>query len=90
MNQLSRLLNELRKLNSLEIAELSSSKVDLFNELYNQTFETTPKIPDNLFNSLKAKHYQKVELSKFIDNHKGKPFFVIKLLFFYNKTFNKK
>jgi len=85
INQLSRLLNELRLIQKIEDEEALSLKIDLFNELYNQSFETIPKIPNNKFNSLKAKHYQKVELSKFIDNHQGKPFFVIKFLFFYAK-----
>lgn len=88
-NQLSRLLNELRMILKIEDDSLLNSKSELFNELYNQTFETIPKIPDKKFNYLKAKHYQKVELSKFIDNYKGTPFFVIKILFFYNKTFSK-
>jgi hypothetical protein len=87
MNQLSRLLNELRTIQKIEDTSVLNHKIELFNELYNQIFETIPKIPDNKFNSLKARHYKKVELSKFIDKHKGKPFFVIKILFFYNKTF---
>ena len=86
MNQLSRLLNELRSI--MEISNsISNSKLDLFNELYIQTFETTPKIPDKKFNNLKAKHYRKIELSKFIDNHKGKPFFVIRILFLFKSIF---
>lgn len=89
MNQLSRLLNELRGIMTIEDDEELSLKVNLFNELYNQTFETIPTIPDNKFNSLKSKHYKKVELSKFIDNHKGKHFLVIRILFLFNKTFTK-
>jgi len=87
MNQLSRLLNELRTIQKIEDTSVLNHKTELFDELYNQIFETIPKIPDNKFNSLKASHYKKVELSKFIDKHKGKPFFVIKILFFYSKTF---
>jgi hypothetical protein len=89
INQLSRLLNELRLIQKIENEDALSLKLDLFNELYNQCFETIPKIPNNKFNSLKTKHYQKIELSKFIDENQGKPFFVIKILFFYNKTFTK-
>jgi len=89
INQLSRLLNELRLIQKIENADALSIKLDLFNELYNLSFDTIPKIPNNKFNSLKAKHYQKIELSKFIDDHKGKTFFVIRILFFYNKTFTK-
>jgi hypothetical protein len=89
VNQLSRLLNELRLIQKIEQENALSLKLDLFNELYNQCFETIPKIPNNKFNSLKAQHYQKIELSKFIDKNQGKPFFVIRILFFYNKTFTK-
>ncbi|WP_461643350.1 hypothetical protein [Labilibaculum euxinus] len=90
VNQLSRLLNELRFILNIEDSEAISHKTDLFNELYNQTHETIPKIPDEKFNYLKARHYQKVEISKFIDKHKGKPYFVIKILFFFDKTFKSK
>lgn len=89
VNQLSRLLNELRFIQKIEDESTLSMKMGMFNELYNQSFETIPKIPNNKFNSLKSKHYQKVELSKFIESHRGKPFFVIKFLFFYDKTFTK-
>jgi ABC-type multidrug transport system fused ATPase/permease subunit len=87
INQLSRLLNKLRAIQKIDDTSVLSHKSELFEELYNQIFETIPKIADNKFNSLKARHYKKVELSKFIDKHKGKPFFVIKILFFYNETF---
>ncbi len=86
-NQLSRLLSELRLILKVEDASILSIKGDHFNQLYDQTFETIPKIPNNKFNRLKARHYQKVELSKFIEIHPGKPFFVIWILFFCNKTF---
>ena len=87
INQLSRLLNELRSILKLEDSTVLANKVELFDELYNQTNETIPKIPDNKFNYLKAIHYKKVELSKFIDKQKGKPYFVIKILFFFEKVF---
>jgi hypothetical protein len=86
-NQLSRLLNELRLILSIKDEKTLNEKSIMFNQLYNQTCETIPKIPDKRFNSLKAKHYQKLELSKFIDKNKGKPFLVIKLLYNYNKAF---
>lgn len=84
INQLSRLLNELRAIQSIEEDEIVKHKIELFDELYNQTFDTVPKIPDNKFNTLKAKHYKKVAVSKFIDTHKGKPYLVIRILFFLN------
>lgn len=87
LNQLSRLLNKLRTIQKTEDTSEFNHKTELFDELYSQVFETIPKIPDNKFNSLKARHYKKVELSKFIDKHKGKSFFVIKILFFTKKTF---
>lgn len=81
VNQLARLLDELRLILKTQENTIFISKVELFNELYNQTFETIPKINDSKFNKLKTKHYQKVELSKFIDKHKGKPYFIIYTLF---------
>ncbi len=87
VNQLSRLLNELRSILKLKDSTVLANKVELFDELYNQTNETIPKIPDNKFNYLKARHYKKVELSKFIDKQKGKPYFVIKVLFFFDQVF---
>jgi len=90
INQLSRLLNELRSLLKIENSALLSNKSELFDELYNQVNETIPKIPDKKFNYLKARHYNKVEISKFIDKHKGKPYFVIRILFFFEKTFKSK
>jgi len=88
INQLSRLLNKLRSIKK-EKNLIDESEINLFDELYNQTFETIPKVQDKIFNSLKAKHYQKVELSKFIDKHKGKPFFIIKLIFLWEKILKK-
>lgn len=90
INQLSRLLNELRSLLKIENSALLSNKSELFDELYNQVNETIPKISDRKFNYLKARHYNKVEISKFIDKHKGKPYFVIRILFFFEKTFKSK
>lgn len=90
VNQLSRLINELRSILKIEDSSALTQKSELFDELYNQINETIPKIPDRKFNNLKAKHYKKVELSKFIDKHKGKPYFVIKILFFFEKTFKSK
>ncbi len=90
INQLSRLLNELRSLLKIENSALLSNKSELFDELYNQVNETIPKISDRKFNYLKARHYKKVEISKFIDKHKGKPYFVIRILFFFEKTFKSK
>ena len=90
INQFSRLLNELRSLLKIEDSHVLTTKSELFDELYNQINETIPKIPDRKFNYLKARHYRKVEISKFIDKHKGKPFFVIRLLFFFEKTFKLK
>lgn len=90
VNQLSRLLNELRSIRKIEDSAILANKAELFDELYNQTNESISKIPDKKFNYLKARHYKKVEISKFIDKHKGKPYFVIKLLFFFDKTFKSK
>jgi len=90
VNQLSRLLNELRLILNIKDEVVFASKSELFNELYNQTSETIPKINDRYFNKLKAKHYRKVELSKFIDKHKGKPYFVIYTLFLKETLFQKK
>lgn len=87
INQLSRLLNELRSILNTEDKSKLANKTKLFDELYNQINETIPKIPDKKFNSLKAIHYKKVEISKFIDKHKGKPYFVIRILFFFEKSF---
>lgn len=87
INQLSRLLNELRAIQSIDDIVIVKHKIELFDELYNKTFDTTPKIPDNKFNSLKAKHYKKIEISKFIDKHKGKSYLVIRILFLFNKSF---
>ena len=88
MNQLSRLLNQLRLIMKIEDASILSIKYESFNELYSQTCETIPKIPHSKFNHLKARHYQKVELSKFIELHPGKPFVILWILFFYKKTFS--
>lgn len=90
VNNLSRLINELRSILKIEDSSILTHKSELFNELYNQINETITKIPDRKFNKLKAKHYKKVELSKFIDRHKGKPYFVIVILFFFDKTFKSK
>ena len=89
VNQLSRLLNELRSILNIKDEVIFASKSELFNELYNQTFETIPKINNRYFNKLKAKHNKKIELSKFIDLHKGKSYFVIYTLFL-KKTYFKK
>ena len=90
INQLSRLLNELRAILNIEDSSILKHKTELFDELYNQTNETVPKIPDRKFNYLKARHYKKVEISKFIDKHKGKSYFIIRILFFFEKTFKAK
>ncbi len=89
INQLSRLLNKLRLIQNIKEPSVVVNKIELFDELYNQTFETIPKVPDTQFNSLKIKHYNKVEFSKFIDNHKGKPYIVVRILFFFNINFRK-
>lgn len=90
INQLSRILNELRSILRINDSSILKYKSELFDELYNQMNETIPKIPDRKFNYLKARHYKKVEISKFIDKHKGKPYFVIRILFFFDKTFKSK
>ena len=90
INQLSRLLNELRSLLKIEDSAILKNKSELFDKLYNQVNETIPKIPDRKFNYLKARHYKKLEISKFIDKHKGKPYLVIRILFFFEKTFKSK
>lgn len=89
INQLSRLKNELKKY------ELGSNQINTgiqyssISELYSQTFENTPKISERKFNILKSRHYRKVELSKFIDEHKGKHFIIILILFYCNRYFKK-
>lgn len=90
VDQLSRLHNKLRALLTVEDLTILTNKSELFDELYNQVNETIPKIPDRKFSYLKARHYKKVELSKFIDMHKGKPYCVIRILFFFEKTFKSK
>lgn len=89
INQLSRLLNEIRIVKKLVDNEKFKPKVTLLNEMYNQTFEIIHEIPENKFNKLKAKHYHKVELSKYIDLHKGKPYIVIYILFTWENLITK-
>lgn len=89
VNQLSRLLTEIRRVSLLSDDELKKEQSEMLNQLYDQTFEPLPKIEDSKFNKLKARHYYKKELSKFIDANKGKPFFVIRTQFFFKKLFSK-
>lgn len=87
INQLSRLINELRSILAIEDETAFNTKAAFFNELYVQICETIPKIPDSQFNRLKARHLQKVELSKFIEQKAGKPYLIIWILFIFSKTF---
>lgn len=82
INQLSELLNELRYLFKIEDPLVFKTKAEMFNSLYNLAFESIPPIPNNKFNPLKAKHYFKVELSKYIDKNKGVPYSIIRIKFF--------
>lgn len=52
------------------------------NKVYWIVSDNTPKIPDNKFVALKAKHLAKVELSKSISDHPGCPIWVLKIILF--------
>ena len=82
INQLSELLNELRIILKIEEPSVFKTKGEMFCLLYDLACESIPKIPNNKFNPLKAKHYFKVELSKFIDKNKGLPYSILRIKFF--------
>src|SRR5690606_13032230 len=90
VNQLSRLLSEIRRVSAIQEIDVKKAQIEILNRLYDQTFEPLPKVKDSEFNRLKAKHYYKKELSKFIDLNKGRPYFVIRFLFFWQRTFSQK
>ena len=90
VNQLSRLLSEIRRVSAIQEIDVKKAQIEILNRLYDQTFEPLPKVNDSEFNRLKAKHYYKKELSKFIDLNKGRPYFVIRFLFFWQRTFSQK
>jgi hypothetical protein len=50
-----------------------------FSVKYVQVLNLISKIPDSKFNSLKLKHYRKVELSKMIDKNPGSLLIILKL-----------
>ena len=81
-NELSGLLNECREILESESKNQNTDLVDAFNRKYIQLNGMLPKIPEKSFNCLKARHYKKVELSKFIGSNKGKPYWLIRINFF--------
>jgi hypothetical protein len=89
INQLSKLLSMLREIQTIEDPSALEVKSSLFNELYDLIMESLPKIPNNKFNRLKAKHYYKVELSKFIDKNKGIIYPILRCKFFYESLRSK-
>lgn len=84
--QLSRLLSECRQI--MSIREGSEKKIaeDAFSVKYNQISNMLVPIPHSKFNSLKAKHYRKVQLSKLIDRHPGKPLFVLRFYLLFEEA----
>lgn len=88
--QLFVLLQESRSI--MDMVEGDNRKLTLveFSKKYTQLSGMIPKIPDKKFNSLKLRHYKKVELSKLIDKYPGSPMILLKgrLLWssFKNKT----
>ncbi|MBN2571865.1 MAG: hypothetical protein JXA68_07025 [Ignavibacteriales bacterium] len=86
-NSLTKLQNEIRTLSSRSDSLRTNAEVERLNEYYCTTFESISVIPERKFNKLKARHYKKLEMSKFIDKNKGKPYFVIKIKFLYKQFF---
>jgi len=89
VNLLSPLLTEIRRVTGIQDETLKSTQYEMLVRLYDQTFETIPKIPHFDFNGLKARHYHRLEFSKFVSNNKGKSFLIIKIMFFFRKNFSK-
>lgn len=80
--EISSLLNELREILDDPVKSSNNQLVESFNRKYIQINNILPKVPNKLFNRLKSKHFRKIELSKFIDQHKSKPYWYLKLKFY--------
>lgn len=53
------------------------------------TFDAVAKIPENKFLGLKSSHKRKVELSRFVDEHPGRSFWLLKLQFWAKSNFRR-
>jgi len=81
--QLSRLLNENREI--LDSNEHINNDLLLksFTQKYDQVLGMVISIPDRKFNYLKARHFRKVEFSKYNDKYPAMPYLVKKIKFFF-------
>lgn len=82
-NQLYTLLEEVRE-------HLASGNIDkaIKNEFEKKKTKINKQlisIPENQFGRLKHKHYQKVALSKFIDDNHKLPYLIVKIKFWLNR-----
>jgi hypothetical protein len=88
--QLSILLHESRIIDDIADGVERNGKVSIFFQKYNQINSMIASIPNRDFNRLKSKHLRKVELSKFISQNAGLPFFLQKIKFYFQKNRNAK
>ena len=77
-----------------EILSMNENKdienaVKEFNKEYTDTMNLIVKIPENKFNTLKLKHYKKIELSKLIDKNPGGLLCILKIKLFFSSFKNK-
>lgn len=86
--QLSNLMHEIRTIFGLPDGNPKDLIIAEFDKKYAEVNTRIVKIPDAKFNSLKLKHYRKVELSKLIEKHPGSIIFILKLKLFIS-SFNK-
>jgi hypothetical protein len=68
VRQLSTLKAEYR---TMPPAAVSVEECSRLTALYQAAMEALPPLPERLFNRLKAKHLEKVEISRYLSNHPG-------------------
>jgi hypothetical protein len=83
------LLQECRGIINLPDGEDKMKTFEEFTKRYAQVSNILCKIPDKMFNSLKQKHYRKIEMSKLIDKHPGSIMLILRIKLFLS-SFRKK
>lgn len=87
-NELCKLLQEAREI--IDDGQTNNTVLlTNFNDKYKQISNIITSIPEKKFNRLKAHHLRKVELSKYISKHPAKPYWLVRIkFFFYSLTAN--
>ena len=73
------LLNECRKIQSIEDESEKKSVALIFHNKYLEVSNTIVPVPEKKFNYLKAKHLRKIELSKLISKNPGCPVLLLNI-----------